>query len=144
MKKITIFVVLITFLNACKSKQLNVETQSENLYEVLFKSQYLGSDIKFYEMVTEANEFKMLLNMKPLKGKLKPEDIETSNFIILNLGMKSTGGYEIGVASVEEYPDQVVVTVKEESPKMGENVTMAISYPMCIVKINSKKKIVIQ
>jgi hypothetical protein len=144
MKKITILIVLVAFLNACKSKQATVETPMEDLYEILFESEYLGSEIKFYEMVTESNEFKMLINMKPLKGKIKESDIETSNFIILNSGMKSTGGYAIGVERVEEFPDKILVKVKEESPKMGENVTMAISYPMCIVKINSKKKIVIQ
>lgn len=135
---------IIFILNACGSKK-NVNNQdTEILYEVLFQSQYLGSEIKFYELVTEPHEVKMLVSMKELKGKIKESDIETSNFMILNMGMKSTGGYDITVENVVETPNSVIVKVKESSPKMGENVTMAITYPMCIVKINSKKQIVIQ
>uniref|UniRef100_UPI00404A71BC protease complex subunit PrcB family protein n=1 Tax=Flavobacterium sp. TaxID=239 RepID=UPI00404A71BC len=144
MKKILLSLTIITILVAC-STQKKVQDDTEFiLYEVLFQSEYLGSEIKFYELVTEPNEFKMLLAMKPLKGKISEEDIKTSNFLLLNSGMKSTGGYAIGVESVVETPENIVVTVLEQSPKMGENVTMAISYPMCVVKINSKKKIIIK
>ena len=144
MKKIMSLFTIIFILNACSSKK-NVSNQdTEILYEVLFQSHYLGSEIKFYELVTEPKEVKMLIGMEELKGKIKEKDIETSNFMILNMGMKSTGGYDITVESVEETPNSIIVKVKETSPKMGENVTMAISYPMCIVKINSKKQIVIQ
>lgn len=144
MKKIISILTLIFILNACSSKQQVIDNSAEVLYEVLLQSSYLGSEIKFYELVTEPHELKMLIGMEELKGKIKESDIETSNFMILNMGMKSTGGYDITVENVEETQESVVVTVNETSPRMGENVTMAISYPMCIVKINSKKKIVIQ
>jgi hypothetical protein len=137
MKKILLSLTIITILVAC-STQKKVQDDTEFiLYEVLFQSEYLGSEIKFYELVTEPNEFKMLLAMKPLKGKISEEDISTSNFLLLNSGMKSTGGYSIGIESIVETPENIVVTVLEQTPKMGENVTMAISYPMCVVKINS-------
>jgi len=114
------------------------------LYQVLVSSEYGGGNFQFYEIFTEAKEFKMLLGDDELKKLVQPNDINTSNFILLNMGEKSSGGYSIEVVKVEELTDKIVVTVRENKPAVGENVTDAITTPYAVVKINSKKPIEIK
>ena len=61
--------------------------------------------------------------------------------MLLNMGEKSSGGYEISVKNVKLTKDKVLVYIDKKQPKAGENVTMAMTYPFCLVKINSKKPI---
>ena len=84
----------------------------------------------------------MLQNDESLKNKISVNDVQNSNFIILNMGEKFTGGYSIGVESVVETEKNIVIKVKETVPKEGAMVTQAITYPFCVVKINSKKDII--
>lgn len=100
--------------------------------------------MRFFEILTEAREIKMLENDENLKRKVKSGDTSTANFIILNLGEKTSGGYTIGIDKVEEKADKIIVTVKETGPAAGEMATSMISYPYAIVKINSKKPIEIR
>jgi N-acetyl-alpha-D-glucosaminyl L-malate synthase BshA len=78
-----------------------------------------------------------------IKKFVKPDDIKTANFILVNLGEKNNGGYGVEVESVVEEADKVIVTIKEIEPKKG-NVTMAITNPYAVIKINSKKPIEIK
>ncbi len=141
MRKV-ILVVTILVLVSCSSTKTTNSTSS--LYSVLISSEYGGGNFQFYEIFTEEKEFKMLLGDEELKKFVQPNDIATSNFILLNMGEKTTGGYSIEVVNVEELSDKIIVTVKENSPKVGENVTNAITNPYCVVKINSKKPIEIK
>lgn len=138
MKKISTLFVSI-FLFSCGT-QKPVADDELLLYEILKEDQYNGARIKFYEIISEPNEFKLLLNDPDLKRKVAPKDIITANYIVLNLGEKNTGGYSIKVKNIEETEDSIIVTIEEEAPE--GIATMAISYPMMVVKINSKKPIV--
>lgn len=135
-KLILIFgTILLVSCGANKNSKLS-------LLEVLYQDENGGAKIEFYEIITEKSEFSMLLGDENLKGKIKKNDIETSNFIILNMGEKPTGGYSISVDRILETPDNIVVTIKKRSPKPRENVTTAITNPYCIIRINSKKEII--
>ncbi|CAM3307879.1 PrcB C-terminal domain-containing protein [Flavobacterium longum] len=112
------------------------------LYEVLTQQENGGGNIQFYEIISDESEIGMLLGDEYLQGKVKASDIKTANFVILNLGEKRSGGYRVGVEKVEEFPDKIVVTVKEIKP--DGLVTLALTYPYAVVKINSKKPIEIQ
>ncbi len=111
------------------------------LFEVLTQQSDGGANIHFFEILTEPNEIRMLQNDVYLKNKISAADVQKSNFLILNMGEKPTGGYTIGIESVEQVGDSIAVKVKEESPEEGAMVTQAITFPYCIVKINSKKGI---
>ena len=141
MKKIIVLVVFGLLIAACSSTK---STSGSALYEVLVAGEYGGGNFQFYEIFTEETEFKMLLADDELKKLVKPNDIATSNFILLNMGEKNTGGYSIEVVKVEELPDKIVVTVRENKPNPGQNVTTAITNPYAVVKINSKKPIEIK
>lgn len=137
MKQILLSLIIVIILVSCKSKQ----GDAKPLFEIIYQSEYGGAPFRFYELVTEQKEFKMFLNDKNLKSKIKPTDILYANFLLLNMGEKSTGGYSFSVSNIEEKADKIVIKVVENSPKSGENVTFAMTNPMCIIRINSKKAI---
>lgn len=128
-------------LNSCSSSKKATENQ---LYKVLVTSEYGGGSFRFYEIITEQKEFNMLLGDEEIKEFVKPGDIKTANFILVNLGEKNNGGYGIKVESVVEEADKIVVSIKETEPKSGSNVTMALTNPYAVIKINSKKPIEIK
>ena len=70
MKKIILFVVLV-FLYSCSSTK---SVSKSALYEVLLIKNDDGANIKFYEILTEPKEIKMLLGDEALSQKIKSED----------------------------------------------------------------------
>ena len=141
MKKTALAFLTILMVSCSASKS---DSSKKPLYEILTQQNNGGASIRFFEILTEANEIKMLQGDENLKNKVKPGDTTNSNFVILNLGEKSSGGHLIGIEKVEETADKIIITVKETRPKEGEMTTSVMSNPYTVVKINSKKEIVIQ
>ena len=140
MKKGVFFLLLIVVFYSCSTSKST--TSSNKLYDILLTKDYGGAAFQFYEVLTEPNEFQMLLNDKELKSKLNKSDVETSSFIIVNLGAKQLEGYTIEIEKIEEFPDKIVIDIKEIEPKTnGESNT---TNPYALVKINSKKTIEIK
>jgi hypothetical protein len=140
MKKV-ISVLVVFVLVSCGAKKAS---NTNALYEVLTTQSDGGGNIKFFEILTEPNEIKMLENDPLLSSKMKHDDISTSNYIILNMGEKNTGGYSIAVEKVEETDKNIIITVKENSPAPDAMTMQVITYPYTVVKIHSKKPILIQ
>lgn len=142
MKKIS-FLFIVFLLVSCGAKATKV-TLKRPLFEVLTQQSDGGGNIHFYEILTEPNEIKMLQNDKQLKNKITAIDVQRSNFVILNMGEKRTGGYSVAVESVQETEKNIIINVKESSPEPDAMVTQGVTYPFCVVKINSKKEIIIK
>ncbi|OXB23929.1 hypothetical protein B0A80_08140 [Flavobacterium tructae] len=142
MKKV-ISVLVILVLVSCGVKK-NSDGTSKILYEVLTEQSDGGGNIKFFEILTEPNEIKMLENDPHLKAKMKQDDISNSNYVILNMGEKNTGGYSIGVEKVEETDKNIIITVKENNPAADAMVMQAITYPYTVIKVHSKKEIIVK
>ena len=140
MKKV-ISVLTVFVLISCGAKKTS---DSKALYEVLTEQSDGGGNIKFFEILTEPNEIKMLENDPHLASKMKEADISNSNYVILNMGEKNTGGYSIGVEKVEETDKNIIITVKEKSPAADAMVMQVITYPYTVVKVHSKKEIIIK
>ncbi len=138
MKK-AIAIVCFIILISCGAKKSDTPTA---LFEILSQQENGGAKIEFYETITEKSEINMLLGDENLKGKIKKADIQNSNFVILNMGEKATGGYSITIDKIIETPENIIISVKQKVPKARQIVTMAFTYPYCIVKINSKKEII--
>ena len=141
-KYIFLLIVFSTFISCHSIRKSTHDKAQLPLFEVLYENENLGANFQFYEIISEKNEFKMLLNKDGLKGKVKEKDIEKSNFILLNMGEKNSGGFSISVESVIEKENSIEVKVKQTEPSPGDMVTLAFTYPICIVKVNSKKPIV--
>jgi hypothetical protein len=140
MKKV-ISILIVFVLVSCGAKKA---TSSTALYEVLTEQTDGGGNIKFFEILTEPNEIKMLENDPLLADKMKQDNISNSNYVILNMGEKNTGGYSIGIEKVEETDQNIIITVKENNPAADAMVTQVITYPYTVVRIHSKKEIIIK
>lgn len=139
MKKIP-FLLLVLFLIGCSSKLKTTGTKP--LYEILSTQSDGGASIRFFEILTEEKEIKMLQNDDDLKTKITADDLNTSNFVILNMGEKATPDYTIAVEKVEETPDKIIITTRDQNPKESLTADQDVYYyPYTIVKINSKKTI---
>ena len=100
MKKIIAFLIISIVLFSCASKTNNADKLP--LYEILKQEDQGGANFKFFEIISEPKEFKMLLNDADLKKKIKAADIYTCNFLLLNMGTKSSGGYYFTIENIEE------------------------------------------
>lgn len=141
MKKI-LFSVLTLILVSCSSTVKTIV--KKQLFEVVAQQSDGGANIRFFEILSEPKEIEILLHDEKLKGKIEQSDIQNSNFVILNMGEKTSSGYQIGVESVAETDKNIIITVKETVPDPNAMTLQVITYPYCIVKINSKKEIVIK
>jgi hypothetical protein len=140
MKKI-VLTVLILILVSCSTKKSFVQ---KPLFEVLTQQVDGGASIRFFEILTEPDEIKMLQNDPRLKNKIQTEDLQNSNFIILNSGEKNSEGYKFEIESVVETDKNIIITLKEISPEPNKNRSQVYTNPYCVVKINSKKEIIIK
>lgn len=142
MKKVVLSILALILVSCGASSS---KTSGKNvLYEVLTQQTDGGASIRFFEILSEENEIVMLQNDEKLKEKIKTNDIQTSNFIVLNMGEKTSGGYKIGIESAVETDKNIIITIKETTPQSGSMVTQEITTPYCVVKINSKKEIIIK
>ena len=141
MKKV-ISVLAVFVLFSCGAKKTS--ESNSRLYEILTEQTDGGGNIKFFEILTEPNEILMLQNDPLLKDKMKQDDINNSNYVILNMGEKNTGGYSIGVDKVEETDKNIIITVKENAPAKDAMMMQVITYPYTVVKVHSKKEIIIK
>lgn len=132
------FIVVVLF--SCSTTNTK-NKNSSSLFEVLTQQSNGGASIRFFEILSAPNEIAMLLNDDTLNKKVTAADVQNSNFVILNMGEKSSGGYSIGVENVVETDANIIVTVKEQVPEPGSMVIQSISSPFCVLKINSKKPI---
>ena len=142
MKRI-ISLILTLILVSCGASS-SKKSEVNSLYEVLTQQTDGGASIRFFEILTEKNEIAMLQNDEKLIDKIKPNDIQTSNFVVLNMGEKTSAGYKINIESVVETEKNIIITIKEIIPGKGSVTTQEITTPYCVVKINSKKEIIIK
>jgi hypothetical protein len=142
MKKVVLSLLALTLVS-CKATSVK-SSDTNKLYEVLTQQTNGGASIRFFEILSEPNEIKMLQNDENLKNKINASDIQNANFIVLNMGEKSSGGYVIGVENVVETDKNIILTIKETNPEPGSMVTQSFTNPFCVVKINSKKEIIIK
>lgn len=149
MKKILLvpFAILLFSCDSTKKTTESIEKpateqkNSEKMYTILSESGYQGKDEKSFEVIKDNNALVKLY--EAVNDEQVPKiDFTKERVVALFLGQKSSGGFSIKVRDVSEKGDKVYVTVQETSPKAGENVTMALTNPYTIVKINSTKEII--
>ncbi len=135
-------VLIIVLLYSCSSSKTSV---NRPLYEVLTVNNTGGANIKFYEMLTEPKEINMLLGDEALRKMIKAKDIAESNFLILNAGPTNESYNRLKVEKVIETPTQIEVYLKDSQKNIeATQQDDTTNYPYSVVKINSKKPIVIK
>lgn len=142
MSKRIILILIIVLLYSCSSTK-NAATKP--LYEVVLVNNDGGANIKFYEILTEPKEIKMLLGDETLQRKINSNDITNSSFVILNAGPTIENSNKVSIEKVLETPTQIEVYVKDTQKNIDAVATDDETlYPYTVVKINSKKPIVIK
>lgn len=66
-------------------------------------------------------------------AQLKTVDQET--YILLTLGQKNSGGYEINVEAIKQYHNGVKVDFEILEPEKGDFVTEGVTYPYKLIKL---------
>lgn len=141
MKKVILILVMALLYSCAASKN----TARNVLYEVLTVNDDGGANIKFYEILTEAKEINMLLGDEGLRQKIKTSDMAKSSFLILNTGPTKESYNRMKIVKVVETLTEIEVYLKDT--QMNLNVTEiddTTKYPYTIVKVNSKKPIIIK
>ena len=142
MSKKIISILVIALLYSCSSTK-NIEKKP--LYEVLLVNNDGGANIKFYEVLTEPKEIKMLLGDETLGRKIDSNDINNSSFVILNSGPTIENYNKVSIEKVIETPTQIEVYVMDNQKNIEAVQTDDDTlYPYTVVKINSKKPIIIK
>lgn len=133
---------VVLLLLACSSGK---NAAHKPLFEVLTINNDGGANIKFYEVLSEPKEISMLLSDETLQKKIKPTDTTTSTFVILNAGPTRETINRIKIDKVLETPTEIQVFVNDTQANtpidLSDDETL---YPYTILKINSKKPVVIK
>ncbi len=140
MKKSLLVLIILTFMS-CGAKKT---ATTNSLFEILTEQNDGGANIQFYEILSEVNEIKMLLNDKNLKNKIQEKDIENCNFVIINSGYKNQGNNKIEIENVVETNDKIIVKIKKNLNEIKPNIELGTVNPYLILKIKSKKEIVFE
>lgn len=140
-KKISVIVVAFLLFSCSTTKTTSAK---KPLYEVLLTKNDGGANIKFFEIISEPKEINMLLGDPALRKMIKKDDILMANYIILNLGPLPDGNYASVLEKVEETPTNIVLKVKELKVKEADRGDENTVYPYSVIKINSKKPIVLK
>lgn len=141
MRKIFLMIGLV-FLYSCSPTKNNGPVP---LYEVMSVNNDGGANIKFYEILTESKEIMMLLGDETLRKKIKKDDMVHSNFVILNSGPTKESYNRIKIERVIETDTNIEMYIKDtQKPTEADLSNENIVYPYTIVKINSKKPIIIK
>ena len=141
MKKV-ISILVIVLLYSCASTK---NTSRNVLYEVLTVNNDGGANIKFYEILTEAKEINMLLSDEGLRQKIKADDMANSSFLILNTGPTKESYNRMKIVKVVETLNEIEIYLKDTQMNLDvTEVDDTTKFPYTIVKVNSKKPIIIK
>jgi hypothetical protein len=139
-KYLSILVIIVLY--SCSSTK---NTANKPLYEVLTVNNDGGANIKFYEILSEPKEIKMLLGDETLRKLIKSDDIATSSFLVLNIGPTSESINRMKIEKITETATEIEVYLKDTQKNLDKlAIDDETKYPYTVVKINSKKPIVIK
>ncbi len=161
----TIIALFLLTLISCGGTKKNTSTQTTTSKQQVAKKQVIVAakskkTTKMFETLIEAQVngftnpqiwvikepkalqkiYKKINTSKKPKYALPKVDFNTATIVAIFMGEKNTGGYSVKVTSVVENENEITVKIKETHPKPNEIVTMIITQPFTIVKINNTNK----
>ena len=142
MRKIYLIPIVLLFF-ACNSMKKSPDNKSEkiDLFTTLYSSNYNGRDTASNLIIKNQADLNALF--ASVNSEEQPKvDFSNNQVVALFLGLKNSGGYSIAIDRVEEEAGKLIVYKKVENPKAGENATMALTNPLVIAVIHSKKELI--
>jgi PrcB C-terminal len=73
--------------------------------------------------------------LRKLLPDARPVDFATWRAVLVALGPRSSSGYAVEVESVREERGRVLVTVRERSPSLADNVRPRVTYPFRLITL---------
>ena len=131
LNKLTIFVSL--FLFSCTSILIQAEEiKPKELYCGSTMGQFLKSDKNY---ITIENE-----NFKEKLAKINSNFINKGYNLIVISGIKPTGGFSLKLKNINKKNDIFYINFINIKPAKNSKVTMATTYPYCVLKIQNLDK----
>lgn len=140
---IVLFFVFNLFLNCSSQKKSSVKVADAKMYQVIYKSFYTGAKNKSYRLLKNFEDYKSLLLSLPVV-KIQGVDFNSNNVLVLNIGSRESQVFRMIPEKVYEDNDKIIIVLKKEFPQKDLSKPKAEFYPITIVKINSKKEVVLQ
>ncbi|MGX7666563.1 protease complex subunit PrcB family protein [Flavobacterium pedocola] len=147
--KTLFFSICVSVLASCNSsKEMTQKNSNDTTFKVIYSSEYGGDEKEGFEVIDSEAKLKSFYSRIQLDSEVSSSfekiDFETSNILVLHLGQKTTGGYNVSVESIESVEDKLQVKRKIIAPKQGEFVTTALTNPYCIVSLPKKSEYLIK
>lgn len=144
MKKILLITFTALFFSCGSPTKVFENTHFENIY----KAQNSEKSVSGYEVLNSNEEYlafieKMKLDQVEDVHLFEP-DFENNSVLVVYMGQKSSGGYEIEVENLYWVESVLHVKTKKINPKKGEMSTMALTSPYCLTIIPKVKTIVLE
>ena len=133
MNKIIILILVGVFLASC-----SIGGENRDFDEIL-KGYYSNGFTEEGSLVIKSQgeweEFWIRLHEGSDPIPLLPEvNFDSEIVVAVFMGEKSSGGYEISIEKIIEKDSELVISIREVNPKLGEGVTMALTQPFHIIK----------
>jgi hypothetical protein len=91
---------------------------------------------------TRAELLKVLHRNNPgRKLRLPPIDYSRQETFVVAVGPRSSTGYALQIARVEEKGDHIQVVVHEQTPSLGDRVRARVTYPFRLLALDSHKPV---
>lgn len=145
-----VYILVFALFMACGStKNVNKEEKHfiENQgvkFEMLIASSiggYLTPQIKVIkEQESLLDTYSQLNKYRKPAFSIPTINFEKETIVAVFMGQKNTGGYSVSIVDIVDKGEKIVVKVKETKPNENEMVTMAITQPFCIVKVDNAAK----
>lgn len=139
MKKVIVIFCSVIF-SSCVSKNPTV-LENKVLYDILLRKEDGGAKFRFYEIISEVKEFKMIYKDAIIFPYLEKDEFIKSNFILINLGLKNQPGYQIKVTMAEEKSDKIILKITELKPNALDSLSAGEYTPNYVIRVKSKKPI---
>ncbi|RFN58097.1 protease complex subunit PrcB family protein [Marixanthomonas ophiurae] len=140
--KILLMSIVILF-STCKGGQSpQVEVSNNIPFQVLVSSSQSNIEEPQRKIIKSQEELQTLfaeINKTRKPGIPIPEiDFDKEIVAFINFGQTSTGGYTVAVESIKETKDNIMIFVGGTSPNQGDNVTMVLTTPFTMIKLNKQ------
>ena len=126
MKRLVIMVltlmVMVTMIGCTTNDSETLE------YSIVSEAELTESVLKAAEEIKMTGGHKIILD-------------EEAQYVIIRLGERNTGGYEIKIDQVEEKEGKILIYYTEITPGRDEMVTEALTYPYRVLQIESKQNV---
>ncbi|WP_300564579.1 protease complex subunit PrcB family protein [Flavobacterium sp.] len=143
MKKLACLSLLFLFACGGIPKEGLQGKDVSDQFEIIYQSNFNGVSEKSYHIIQNSEDYKAFFILMK-EDKVPEVDFNKSNVLVLNMGEKNSGGYNVLPEKMIDDGKKLIMTIKEISPDKDQMVTMGMTSPVCIVKINSKKEILIK